>query len=182
MDRAIATLELISVARGYLSADAMLKSGNVNLLFSSPICPGKYLIVIGGQVGAVKNALAAGSAVAEEALADSMIIPNVHPDIFPAISCATVVESVESLGIVETMSAPAAIEAADAAAKAAKIQLIEIRLGRGMGAKSAFTYTGDVSEAKTAAAAARNVVEAKGLLVDVVVIPRPHPDLKSFVL
>jgi len=26
------------------------------------------------------------------------------------------------------------------------------------------------------------VVESKGLLVDVVVIPKPHPDLKSFVL
>ena len=53
MERAIATIELISVARGILAADAMLKAADVRLYEAHPICPGKYLVVVGGQVGAV---------------------------------------------------------------------------------------------------------------------------------
>ena len=87
-----------------------------------------------------------------------------------------------ALGVVEAMAAPCIIEAADTAAKAAKILLIEIRLGRGMGAKSFFSMGGDISEVKTALTAAKELIINKGLLVDISFIPNPHPDLKGAVL
>lgn len=181
MENAIATVELISIARGFVVADAMLKSGNVRLLFASPVCPGKYLIIVGGLVGAVKNALKAGQEAGGEMVDDSALIANIHRDIFPAIARATPFSGFSAMGIVETMSAPAAIEGADAAVKASKIQLVEIRLGRGMGAKSLFMFTGDVTDIKVAAEAAKNLIAEKGLLVDVEVLTRPHSDLKDFV-
>ncbi len=181
MDRAIATIELISIARGFTTADVMLKSGNVSMLFASPICPGKYLIVVGGQVGAVENALKNGLETAGEMAVDHSLLPNIHGDIFPAIARATPVSDFKALGIVETMSAPAAFEGADAAVKAARVDLIEIRLGRGMGAKSLFLFTGEIAEARTAAAAAEKVIAGRGLLVDIAVLTRPHRDLKDFV-
>ena len=181
MEKAIATVELTSIARGFVVADIMLKSGNVKLLYASPICPGKYLIMIGGFVGAVNNALKAGVDVGSEMIDDFALIPNVHRDVFPAIARATNMSGFSAMGVIETMSAPAAIEGADAAVKAARIHLVEIRLGRGMGAKSIFLFTGDMSDIKTAADAAETVIAEKGLLVDVSILTRPHPDLRDFV-
>ena len=120
MERAIATIELISVARGILAADAMLKAADVRLYEAHPICPGKYLVVVGGQVGAVEESLRAGVRIGREAVSDHMILPNVHPDVFRALAMATEPGSARAIGIVETMAAPCAIEGADAAAKAAK--------------------------------------------------------------
>ena len=169
MDKALAVVELISVARGVAAADEMLKGGDVTLHVSCSICPGKYLIVAG---------LAAGA----EAVTDSLLLPNAHPDLFPALSGATDPGALASLGVVETLSGPAAVEGADAAAKAARVRLLEIRLGRGLGAKALFSFTGDVSEVRTAAKAAENLIAPKGLLVDLTVIPRPHKDLLPFVV
>ncbi len=182
MEKAIATIESISVARGFLAADRMLKAADVNLLTACTTCPGKFLIVVGGQVGAVRNALRVGLEVGAEAVIDSMLIPNVHGDVFAAIANATDVETIKDLGFVETMAAPVAIEAADAAAKAAQVKLIEIRIGRGMGAKAFFSFTGEISDVNSALSSARAIVAARGLMVDAVAISRPHKQLMDSVI
>ena len=105
MERAIATIELISVARGILAADAMLKAADVRLYEAHPICPGKYLVVVGGQVGAVEESLRAGVRIGREAVSDHMILPNVHPDVFRALAMATEPGNARAIGIVETMAA-----------------------------------------------------------------------------
>lgn len=177
MPTAIATIELVSVARGVLAADTMLKAANVALYEAHPICPGKFIIVIGGEVGAVKASLEAGILVGREAVTDHMLLPNVHDEVFRAFAGTSELASAHAIGVVETMAAPCAIEGADAAAKAANVSLVEIRLGRGMGAKSFFTFVGDVAEVHEAAEAVRRVIEPRGLLVDLVEITGPHPDL-----
>jgi microcompartment protein CcmL/EutN len=179
---AIATIELVSVARGMFTADAMLKAADVVLYEAHPICPGKYLIVVGGEVGAVKASKEAGEVAGREAVVDSMILANVHPDVFTAMAACTSPVPGRAIGIVETMSAPCAIEGADAAAKAANVVLVEIRLGRGMGAKAFFSFVGDVSDVHAAAEAARKIIEPRGLLVDIAEITGPHPDLPMIVL
>lgn len=177
MPTAIATMELISVARGVLATDRMLKAAQVTLYESHPICPGKFVIIIGGEVGAVDASLRAGIRSGAEAVSDHMLLPNVHQDVFRALAGASEVPRAHAMGVVETMAAPCAIEGADAAAKAANISLTEIRLGRGLGAKSYFTFVGDVADVHEASEAARKVIEPKGLLVDIVEITGPHPDL-----
>jgi len=62
-------------------------------------------------------------------------------------------------------------------AKSAKVTLVEIRVGRGMGAKAFFPFTGEISDVKTALKAGKDVVAAKGMLVDAVAISRPSPAL-----
>ncbi len=66
--------------------DAMLKAADVTLYEAHPICPGKYLVVVGGQVGAVEESLQAGVRIGREAVSDHMILPNVHQDVFSALS------------------------------------------------------------------------------------------------
>jgi microcompartment protein CcmL/EutN len=177
MLNAIGGVELSSVAKGLETADAMLKTSQVKLLLSRSICPGKYIVLAAGDVGSVSAAVEAGSAKAAHALVDSFVIPNIHPEVFPAIEGTTVVEGLEALGIIEAFSVSALVEAADAAVKAAPVKLLEIRLAMALGGKAFVTLTGSVAAAEAAVAAGAAVVAKKGLLVEKVVIPQPRPEL-----
>ena len=103
--RAIGVLETNVIARGILSADTIVKTANVKLLFASPVCPGKYLIIIQGSVAAVKSSLTAGSEIAGETLVNYIVIPKVHPEVFPALSATTFVDNIGAIGVIETYSA-----------------------------------------------------------------------------
>ncbi len=102
MTRAIGILELTSIARGMELGDVMLKSANVQLLLCRTLCPGKFLLMLGGDVGAVQQAIAAGTARAGEMLVDSPVLANIHPSVLPAISGLNVVGQRQAAGIVET--------------------------------------------------------------------------------
>ena len=85
-------MELSSVAKGFEAADAMLKASDVTLLLSRSVCPGKYIVLVSGEVGAVNAAIQAGAGKASHALIDNFVIPNIHPEVFPAIEGTAVVE------------------------------------------------------------------------------------------
>ena len=71
---------------------------------------------------------------------------------------------------------------ADAAVKAADVDLIDLRLGSGIGGKSFAVVTGEVAAVQEAINCGIAAGEDKGLLVSSVVIPHPHPDLFSALL
>ncbi len=177
MNNAIGGVELNSMAKGFEAADAMLKTSNVRLLISRTICPGKYIALVSGDVADVKSSVEAGSSKAAHSLVDSFVIPNIHPDVFPAIAGTVMVEKLQALGIVEAFSVSALIEAADAAVKAASVKLLEVRLAMAMGGKAFVTFTGSVAAVETAAKVAAAIVGKKGLLVEKVVIPQPRQEL-----
>ena len=84
----------------------------------------------------------------------------------------------ESSGVRVSLSyITAKLHAADAAAKAADIRLLEVRLGRGLGGKSFVLLTGEVAAVTAAVEAAEALEETQGLMGKSVVIPAPHPDL-----
>ena len=173
----IGLIELSSIAAGFQVADAMLKAADVDLVLSRSICSGKYMVMVRGEVGAVEAAASAGRSAGNFAMIDSFVIPNVHESIFPAIAGNTKIEALEALGIVESFSVASLIEGADAAVKAANVELIEIRLAMALGGKAFMTLTGDVSSVQAAVDAGAAIVGAKGLLVNRVVIPSPRPEL-----
>jgi microcompartment protein CcmL/EutN len=113
---------------------------------------------------------------------DDFILPNVHPQVIPACSAGNAVSRIQALGIIETFSVAAMIVAADAAVKAGEVDLIEIRLGMGLGGKSFTTLTGDVAAVKSAVEAGSKTAADKGLLVQQVVIPSPHKGIIPSIL
>jgi len=56
IEPALALVETNSIAAGILAGDAMVKKAVVQLLEARSICPGKYMILIGGEVGPVREA------------------------------------------------------------------------------------------------------------------------------
>ena len=177
IEKSIGLIELSSVASGFEAADTMLKAGNVRLLLSRSICSGKYMVLIGGETAAVESAVSAGAQAANGCLIDSFVIPNVHPDVFVALGRTEPVQPTGALGILESFNVATLIQAADAAAKAAAVQLLEVRLAMALGGKAFCTMTGDVASVQASVAAGRQVIAEAGVLVNAVVISRPHPDV-----
>jgi len=173
----IGLIELTSIAAGFQTADAMLKASNVDLLLARSICSGKYMVMVRGDVAAVEAAVSSGIDAARFSVIDSFVIPNLHEAVFPAIAGSSKVEALEALGIVESFSVAALIEGADAAVKAANVQLIEIRLAMALGGKAFVTLTGNVAAVSAAVDAGAQVVGRKGMLVNKVVIPHPRGEL-----
>lgn len=173
----IGLIELTSVAAGFEVGDAMLKAADVEIILSRSICSGKYMVLVGGDVAAVKASVEAGTLTGRGCVIDTFVIPNVHESIFPAIAGTTKAENLNALGIIESFSVASLIEGADAAVKAARVELIEIRLAMALGGKAFATLTGDVAAVKAAVDAGAAVVAEKGLLVNKVVIPSPRKEL-----
>lgn len=172
-------VEMSSIAAGMEAADIMLKTSEVELIISRSICSGKYMVLIGGDVAAVQTAVETASQTIDYALIDTFVIPNVHRDIFPALSGHTDVKELQSLGILESFSVASLIEGADAAVKSASVQLLEIRLAMALGGKAFCTITGDVAAVQSAIDTGAKLISEKGLLVNKVVIAKPRKELLS---
>src|SRR5512140_1470239 len=177
LEKSIGLIELSSVAAGFLVADTMLKAGHVRLVLSRSICSGKYMVVIAGDTAAVSAAVEAGAEAANGCLIDQFVISNIHPDVLTALGRTQPVEPDGAPGILESFNVATLIEAADAAAKAANITLLEVRLAMALGGKAFCTMTGDVASVEAAVAAGRQVIAEAGVLVYAVVLSRPHPDV-----
>lgn len=182
MIRTIGFVEFNSIAKGIESADAMLKTGQVEIIISRPICPGKYITMVWGDVAAVESAVKAGVAKGDVHVIDDFVLPNVHPQVIPACSAGSSVMEIAALGVLESFSVATMIVAADAAVKAGDVDLIEIRIGMGLGGKSFTTLTGDVAAVNSAVEAGSKIAADKGFLVQQVVIPSPHKNLISSIL
>lgn len=176
-EKSVGLIELSSVAAGFQAADTMLKAGHVRLLLSRSICSGKYMVLLAGETAAVQSAVEAGAAAANGCLIDQFVIPNVHPDVLVALGRTQSGEPQGALGILEAFNVATLIQAADAAAKAAAVTLLEIRLAMALGGKAFVTLTGDLGAVQAAVAAGRRVIADAGVLVNAVVISRPHPDV-----
>ena len=174
---AIGMLELSSIAMGYQATDAMLKAANVELVLSRTVCPGKFVSLVWGDVAAVQASIDAGIGVSTGYLVNDLVIPNLHEQIFPAMTSTNQVTETGAMGIVETFDIVSAILAADASVKAADVTLCELRIAMAIGGKAFYNVTGDVAAVEAAVEAGRKVIEGKGQIVYAVVIPRPRPEL-----
>lgn len=182
MIQSIGLVELISIAKGIEVADAMLKAAQVDLLEAKPTCPGKYIVLISGDISAVQSGVQAGTNIGDQGVIDYFVLPNVHPSVIQALSATTPTTEIRALGIIETFSIFSLIVAADIAAKAGDVELIEIRPGMGIGGKSFVTLTGDVSSVQASVEAGAAIVSERGMLVEKIVIPSPHYSLKQYLL
>ncbi len=176
-EKSIGLVELSSVVAGCLEADAALKAGPVRLVLSRSICSGKYMVLIAGDPSAVQSAIAAGCDAATGCLIDSFVITNIHPDVITALGRTAVAPPTGALGILESFNVATLIKAADACAKSAAIQLLEVRVAMALGGKAFVTMTGDVAAVQVAVQAGREIIAAAGMLVNAAVITRPHPDV-----
>ncbi|HET7294918.1 MAG TPA: BMC domain-containing protein [Vicinamibacteria bacterium] len=177
---ALGFVETASIARGVEALDALLKRARVEVLLTSIVPRGKYVILFGGGVADVEEALKAGLETAGRSVVDHFLIPSVHPQLPAAIKGRVKVPGLEALGLIETRDVASAVYAGDAAAKAAGVTLIEARSQPG--GKGLVAMTGTVGDVRAAVAAGVATVKGDGMLVAEVVIALAHPDVLPHVV
>ncbi len=182
MSKAIGMVEYKTVSSGMTAADTMVKTADVKVIQAMTVCPGKYIVLVTGELSAVKASVDAAQKKCPAQLTDRFVLGNPHEDIFEAICGCGEIGEPGALGILETFTAPAIIVAADAAAKTAQVKLIEVRIARGMSGKSYLLLTGTVAAVTAAIERAKTVVGDEGLLLDSSVIPSPDKALWSSIL
>ena len=161
MSRAIGMIEIKTTPAGITAADAMVKTSEVEIVEAQTVCPGKYIAIITGDLSAVKAAVDTAVTTYEDKCIDSFVLGNPHESIIPAIYGTTQVEEISALGILETYDAASIIEAADQAAKTAIVDLIELRIAKGMCGKSYMLLTGEVSAVEASIERAKELVAEK---------------------
>ncbi|MEW6742368.1 MAG: BMC domain-containing protein [Planctomycetota bacterium] len=186
MLESIGALELTSIGLGLAAQDAMLKAADVQVVLARTICSGKYLIAVTGRVADVTASVDAGIEAIPDGLIDHAVIPQIHPAVFKALGQSVELEltprgereaAAKALGVVETFSGVSVLEAADAAAKAARVTLLRIHLAMALGGKGYLLMAGSVPDVQAAVEAGAAVARHKGLLVSAVTIAGPSREL-----
>ncbi len=178
-DVCIGLLELCSVARGVEVADAVLKEAKVELLFATPVQPGKYVLLVTGPVQDVTASARRGAELAGGDLVDQMVIPQIHEQVVPILrrKGGKINGSLDAIGVVETNTVASTIQSADIALKTASVDLIDLRIANGLGGKSFFTITGEVSDVRSSVMAGARFAQERSQLAREIVIAKPHPEL-----
>lgn len=177
MQPAIALLEFGSIAIGMRAGDAMVKRAQVDVTFAGTVHPGKYLVLVGGDVATVEEAYAAGLDAGYEALVDQIFLPAVHPDLATVLRGARGKMAGEALGVVETRTAAATVGAADRGLKGADVALLGIRLADDLGGKAYCVFSGAVSDVEAAVDIAVADLPGPDSLIARVVIPQFHDEM-----
>lgn len=180
---ALGVLEIGTIARGVVVADAALKRAPAVLLSSRAVSGGKHLVMLEGGVAEVEEAMAAGKLAAAEHLLDRVELAMADDQVWPMLGAPvappdwTDDPDAEAVAIIETTTVCAAIAAADAAVKAAAVTVRDVRFAIDLAGKAYFTLTGSLDAIGAAHAAAVDAAGAK--LVAAELIAQPSPDLRG---
>jgi len=107
MQPAIALIEFESIAIGVRAGDAMVKRAPVDVTYAGTVHPGKYLVLVGGDVACVEESYAAGLAAGGDTVLDRIFLPSAHPEVVRYLRGMRGRVTGEALGIVETRTVKA---------------------------------------------------------------------------
>ena len=179
MRPALGLLELSSIAVGIRAGDAMVKRSPVEVIYAGTVHPGKYLVLVGGEMAHVEEALPAGREIGAQMLLDEILLPDVHAQVVAALTGRRVATGGEALGIVETSTVAAILGAADRGVKGAAVELTELRVADDLGGKAYCLFAGPVAEVEAAVELAVGGLASPEQLVSQVVIPQLHEEMSQ---
>ena len=180
---ALGILEIASIARGIVAADAALKRSPALLLHSRAVSGGKHLVMIEGGVAEVGEAMAAGKLAAGDQLLDQVELSAADDQVWPMLGAPiappdwSTEPGAEAVAIIETKTVCAAVAAADAACKIAEVTVRDTRFAVDLAGKAYFTLTGTLDAIQAAAGAAQDA--AGDRIVALETIAQPSPDLRG---
>lgn len=175
----LGVLELTSIARGFCLVDTMVKKAPVNVLDARAVCPGKFLIVVTGDLGAVEESMDIARIEAGSSLFGDILIPNLSAEVVPAINREVSGDVGETVAVIESFSAVAAIDAADAAVKEADVRIESVELLEGIGGKAFVVLSGLLTDVTAAVEAAGKRIP-EGMAVSSEIVPQFSRELIRF--
>jgi len=181
---ALGVVELTSIARGIVVADAAVKRAPSLLIRSQSVSSGKHLVMMRGGVAEVEESMLAAIEAAAEYLLDSLELPYMHDRLWPYVArpmdrpvrveswpAATGEPAAESVAIVEVATVCGGIGSADCALKTAPVTIRDLHLAVGIGGKAVYTMTGELADVQACAEAAAAYAGTRLVAVEVIAAP-----------
>ena len=181
MLKAIGIIECKTISKGYQLSDAILDLVSVEIIMAQPICPGKFVLILAGGVAEIENAVSFAKQEFGPFVIDSTVLGRIEEEVYLSLIGATEPQQRDAIGMVETFSIAAVIQAADTAVKTSGVEIVELRIARGMGGKCYVLFTGSVSNVEDAVKNSSVQAAEEGMLVDTAVIASPHEDLWQYI-
>lgn len=146
----IGLFEFSSISDGLKMTDHILKSSNVQIFKNEIICPGKYVLLIKGELKAVNNALDRAKEEKMYSMKKAELIANISNQVFKSINNKIDVLELDAVGILETKNYIISLVLADLMIKSSKVMINKIIDRLGIFGKGVIIYSGSTSEVNNA--------------------------------
>ena len=179
---ALAMLLLGEVPPGLRVLDALAKEAEVEVLQTGRIHCGRYLILFGGEVGPVGRSWRRALDTAGSHVVDEVLLPHAEARLAQAVRTGVIRWPApgDTLGILQAATPPVLVRAVDAALKGALVDLVELRVGDGLGGKAIASLWGETHDVEAAIDLARASFEKAGAQdFSTAVIPRADPAVRE---
>jgi microcompartment protein CcmL/EutN len=149
---ALAMLLLGEVPAGLRALDALAKEADVEVGNAGTIHDGRYLVLFGGEVADVERSLQKARDTAGAHLLDDVFLPHAEARVAPAIQAGAVRWPApgDTLGVLQAETPPVLVRAVDTALKGALVELVELRVGDGLGGRAIASLWGETHDVEAA--------------------------------
>lgn len=176
MLKALGIIEFSSIARGIEAGDKMVKAALVEVVTLRHICPGKFMIILSGELEAVRESVDAIIEGDKGKVVESALISNPHVELTLSLRKSPRRGDIGAIGVFETSTVVSSLVALDLALKSASVSRVKLVIGNGIGGKSYFVVTGAVSSVEEAIKIAASSISPRKLVYSTV-IPSPGEDI-----
>ena len=175
---AIAIIEFKDIAVGIHATDTMIKKAPIALLKTGIVSQGRYLVMIGGSTASVDESFQEGLFWGRDSVLDSVILPDVHPQVHDAVLGQPLAAIGGAMAILETSTVASNIRAAEVALKGTPVDLMSLRFADSwLAGKGVSIYRGELHDVEAAVDIATVHLEGLGRPLLSRVIPAPHESL-----
>lgn len=182
MNKSIGSLEFRSISRGIEVTNEIVKKSSVEIIYLKNICPGKFIVIVTGDEGAVSEAITYGLDLGEGAIVDSFILHAISDAVIMGIRNKYDGHQVSgAIGVMETNKVCAGIKALDKTLKESDVTLLKMQLAFAIGGKFVYIVTGSLSSIQYGFEQAKNVLD-KGELGHCSIIPAPSQEMLKYLL
>lgn len=175
---ALGIVELNSIAKGIEITDIMLKSAELEVIYSRNICPGKYMIILTGDIGSVDESIEILKQLDNKYILATFILPNADKRIIDGINKKYNNIEIKAIGVMEFTSVAYGIIALDKALKNGQVEIVKFILGNLVGGKCYFIITGFLSSVSESMKVAKELIDSKKIVYSTI-IPSPDKNLIS---
>ncbi|MDP6942617.1 MAG: BMC domain-containing protein [Myxococcota bacterium] len=149
---ALAMLDVGDVPPALLALDALAKEAMVELIGRGTIQPGRFAILFAGEVEAVERSYRKALPLCHASVCDSVLLPHAEQRLVPAIRDGVMRWPApgDTLGVIQLGFPPTLLRAVDAALKGAHVDLVQLRLGDGLGGRGIALLWGETHDVEAA--------------------------------
>ncbi len=150
MESSIGLFEFYSISDGLKMTDILLKSSNVHIHKNEIICPGKYALLIKGDLKAVSNAVSRAKSEKMTSMIKAELIPDISDKVFEGLNKNIDELNADAVGVLETKNYVISLVLADLMVKSARITILKILDRLGIVGKGIIIYSGSTSQVDSA--------------------------------